>query len=119
MVVVHDGHGLDARRQQQAGSRRKQRGVVPPLLPAYQVAAGRRDAAGPRAGRGQGGGGRCDGVQDGKGGETAEDAAPAPACRRRAVRALSFSCSCLPLMMFTHVPLLLLTGCRPPALCAA
>ncbi len=81
MVVINDRHGLEAGRQQQAGSRREQRGVVPPLRSAQQVAGGRPGTARPHCRGGQGGGGRSDAGQDGKGGETAgetaQDVAPA------------------------------------------
>jgi sec-independent protein translocase protein TatA len=54
----------------------QQRGVVPPLSFAHQVAGGRRDAGRPRPRGGQNRGGRSDTDQDGKDGQTAKDAAP-------------------------------------------
>ena len=108
MVVVQDGHGLDARRQHQPGSRSEQRGVVPPLRSAHQVAGGRRDAARPHC---RGGQQRGRPIRRWTGREgrprpprtLRRPSVPPPAPSARSASA----CSRLPLMMFTHVPLLL------------
>jgi hypothetical protein len=71
-------HGLDSDREHQPGSRREQRGVVPPLRSAHQ---------------------------DGKGGETAQDVAPTYRSATPPSSRSASASSRVPLMMFTHVPL--------------
>jgi len=107
MVVIQDGHRLDARRQHQAGSRCEHRGVVPPLRSAHQVAGGLRDAASRVAVAARAG------VADPTLYTTTGRAARPPRTPRRlrvppptpSARSPS-ACSRLPLMLFTHVPLL-------------